>query len=706
MSRVLSSAILATLLQAGLSAAPLRADTVGLYGTPGLIDMPTGQALPDGAIALSYGQYGSASRMTFHMQITPRLSGTFRYSIIDDLDAPGRTRYDRSFDIHYQFWEEGQLRPALSVGLRDIGGTGVYSSEYLAATKTFGRLTATLGLGWGRLAGRDGFRNPLAILSDRFEDRPQAFGGVTGEFDAESWFRGDAAFFGGLTYDIGDRTRLVLEYSSDIYAKENRFGTADRQDSPVNVGLSHQFDWGLNASAYYMYGSDVGVLLSYQLDPKTPFVPGGRDPLAPPLVPPAGDHAASWQNVALSVPATGAPQPTHARAVLAPQLLEQGMTLTAFEQTGHTAQVVIENSRWRSPVQALGRAARIMANVLPEGITDFTVTFAENGLPLTSVTLARADLAELEFDVEGAWRMRARSQVTDALPRPDAPRPDAYPAFDYDITPYVATALFDPESPVRYDLGAQLTASYEPRAGLIFSGQLRYPFVSTIDDATRFSNSAIEPVRSNSFRYARESDLEINHLTAEYFFRPAPDTFGRVTAGYLENMFGGVSSEVLWAPMGQRLALGAEVNYAMQRDFDMMFGFQDYSVVTGHASAYYDLGGGFHGQLDLGRYLAGDWGGTVTLARRFDTGIEIGTFATFTEVSKEDFGEGSFDKGIFFEIPMSFFTGTASRETVSRVIRPVSRDGGARLNVRNRLYDVTHPYRNGALQQDWGVFFQ
>ncbi|MED5568670.1 MAG: YjbH domain-containing protein, partial [Chloroflexota bacterium] len=35
--------------------------------------------------------------------------------------------------------------------------------------------------------------------------------------DAEHWFRGDAAFFGGLQYAASDRLLLSAEYSSDGY---------------------------------------------------------------------------------------------------------------------------------------------------------------------------------------------------------------------------------------------------------------------------------------------------------------------------------------------------------------------------------------------------------------------------------------------------------------------------------------------------------
>ena len=42
-----------------------------------------------------------------------------------------------------------------------------------------------------------------------------------------------------------------------------------------------------------------------------------------------------------------------------------------------------------------------------------------------------------------------------------------------------------------------------------------------------------------------------------------------------------------------------------QRDFDMRFGLRPYDVFTGHVSAYYDFGGRFEGQLDIGQVTKG-----------------------------------------------------------------------------------------------------
>ena len=184
----------------------------------------------------------------------------------------------------------------------------------------------------------------------------------------------------------------------------------------------------------------------------------------------------------------------------------------------------------------------------------------------------------------------------------------------------------------------------------------------------------------------------------------AAGIYGRVTAGYLERMFGGLSTEVLYRPENRRWALGAEVNYVKQRDSNggLGFGEYNYGVLTGHVSGYYDFGNGFHVQVDVGRYLAGDVGATLAISREFENGWRIGAFATKTNVSAARFGEGSFDKGITLQIPFSWFTGQPSRAVRPVLIRPISRDGGARLDVTDRLYEVLRSYDETRLDAQWG----
>jgi hypothetical protein len=162
----------------------------------------------------------------------------------------------------------------------------------------------------------------------------------------------------------------------------------------------------------------------------------------------------------------------------------------------------------------------------------------------------------------------------------------------------------------------------------------------------------------------------------------------------------------LWAPADLAVAFGAEVNWVNQRDYDQLLSFRDYSTVTGHVSAYWDMGNGFASQLDVGRYLAKDWGATLGVDRVFNNGWKVGAYATLTDVSFDDFGEGSFDKGIRLKVPLSWLTGAPTQKTYDMLIQPIYRDGGARVNIPNRLYDTIRGHSPQRTKDGWGRIFR
>ena len=60
------------------------ADGISSFGTPGLLDMPSATTTPDGTFTFTTAALPKEYRNTLHFQITPRLSGVFRYSILQD----------------------------------------------------------------------------------------------------------------------------------------------------------------------------------------------------------------------------------------------------------------------------------------------------------------------------------------------------------------------------------------------------------------------------------------------------------------------------------------------------------------------------------------------------------------------------------------------------------------------------------------------
>ena len=688
-----------------LSAAPLAVQAEGLphqtrswgyntYGVSGLLDMPVATSREDAELAFTTSYMSGIARVSLSFQISDRLSGTFRYSILDKLPVTGSRPNDRSLSLHYRLVDEGDYMPAIAVGMNDIVGTGLFSGEYVVGTKTITpRLRGTLGLGWGRLAGVGGFSNPLGKINDRFDTRPGWSGGSGGTLEAKSWFRGEAAFFGGIEWQASERLRLIAEYSSDAYP-DRSYVFIDRK-SQLNFGLAWRASENLTVNASYLYGSELGLQFSYTMNPKRAAAGSGTERAPQPVLPAHAAAAATWGDV----------DEDRVTAALQSDLAREGITLEGYRNDGTRLRVALRNNRYGVPAQALGRAARILTRHAPGEVSEFDLTLTHQSMPVSRVTLQRQDLEELEFHPVAPDLLRAATVIRDTRD-PLERLPGTWPVLSYGIAPYLTPSLFDPSSPLRADIGLALSGRYEPAPGLVFSGILHQKLFGTLDQSERNSDSVLPHVRSDASLYYKSASTSLPELTAAYYFRPGPDLFGRVTAGYLESMFGGISAEILWKPQNSRLALGAEVNYARQRAFDDMFGFQDYAITTGHLSAYYEISGEYTGQLDIGRYLAGDVGATLTLAREFENGWKVGVFATKTDVSSREFGEGSFDKGILLSVPLSWITGKPSTTKVSTTLRPLLRDGGARLNVSGRLYEGVRANQASELDGSWARFWR
>ena len=670
------------------SLTPLPPPSLNFYGSPGLVDMPSAEMLPDGQFTTGMAYFGSQGRFTLTFQATPWLSASFRYAGIQNLNLYGyEDYYDRSFDVRLRLLKERPRFPEITLGLQDFAGTGLFSSEYLVATKnfrtpSFGSLTApgnlklTAGLGWGRM----GSNGSIGSTGTRPAYDPDSTGGKP---SYDQWFRGDFAPFAGIEWLPTEKLGLKVEYSSDAYLTETELSDVFERDSRFNFGLEYQVSRSTRLGAYYLYGSEIGVSAQIQLNPKHP--PRPMVIPAPAPIRPRPSRAADpeawttdWAN--------SQEVPLQARDVLTRMLREEGLVLESLTIDATTAELRFRNLQYLSFANAVGRAARTMAQILPASVETFRLIPLSGGMAVSATTIRRSDLEALEFAGDSTAQLLARAQFSGAPPISDAAleNPDLYPDFSWSLAPYFTPAYFDPDSPIRLDFGVALRGTLRPAPGWILSGSLRYRLAGNLADG-RPSDSVLPRVRSDAVLYAQE-DASLNNLFAAYQWQVSPDIYARVTAGYLETMFGGISGEVLWKPVTSRLGLGVEANYVRQRDFDDLLSFQDYEVATGHVSAYYDFGGGFEGQLDVGRYLAGDVGATIGIDRVFDNGWSVGAWATFTDVSSEDFGEGSFDKGIRFTIPVGWLLGKPNRQTFGTAIRPVQRDGGQKLSVPGRLY--------------------
>ncbi len=693
----------AVLAFAGPAAAEMR-PTLSFAGVPGLIDMPGGEHQSDGMLSFTGSTFGSISHQTLTFQIAPWVSGSFRYGAVrnwdDVIESDFSTYLDRSFDLRFRITEEGQYVPAITVGFQDFIGTSLSQAEYIVATKTFAdKIKVTAGLGWGRLAsngggGGFGTREPIDI-------------GEGGTPHIGNWFKGDIAPFAGIEWKVSNKLTFKAEYSSDAYTTEAEERQTFDYNSPFNFGLTYHVSRAVDLGLYSMYGSSVGAVLSFQMDPYRRPQGGmlGPGPVLVPDRPSAEGWSGDWVSDKGRLAAL--------QKETAKLLRHDGIAIQSMQVGARSVTIVIDSTQLDNAAQAVGRTARALAATMPPSVEVFEIVPVARSIPVTKVVVRRSDLAQLQFAAGQDALMQERTQI---LPVSGAPLGDPIqpvnlePRFTWNIAPFIASTLFNPDNPLDLNIGLRLRARYELAPGLFLIGTVTKSFGnnhSDIDeDDSEDSDGDMPPVRTDGEKYAAFGDPAIKTLALAWYAKPAPDIYTRVTAGYLEQMFGGVSAEILWMPTDKPYAFGAEFDLVQQRNYDQLFGFRDYRAGVGFVSGYYMFDNGINAELDVGRFLAGDYGARIVVDRQFANGWKVGAFATFTDASFEEFGEGSFDKGIIVEIPFGWFLGKPTQQTSRVVLRPLLRNGGAGLDLDGRLYDTMRDYRQQDLDFAWGRFWR
>ena len=79
----------------------------------------------------------------------------------------------------------------------------------------------------------------------------------------------------------------------------------------------------------------------------------------------------------------------------------------------------------------------------------------------------------------------------------------------------------------------------------------------------------------------------------------------------------------------------------------------------------------------------------------------MGVFSSKTDISQFEFGEGSFDKGFYFHLPIEVFYPNYSKGVTGFGLRPLTRDGAAILTHGLHLWGVTDQSSLMNITRDW-----
>jgi len=695
--------LLALAISGGLHAQV--ATTQSDWGGTGLMQTPVARMADDGELSFVASHTSPYSRYSFSMQPFPWLEGSFRYiNVVGVRYGPswfsGKQNYkDKSVDFKLRLWRESYWLPEVAMGMRDIGGTGLFSSEYLVTNKKFGTVDASLGFATGYLGSNGDFANPLRLIDDRFETRPGATSSVVnaGKPGLRYAFRGPVGVFGGVAWQTPWAPLLVkVEYDGHDYDKEPRLKRLP-QDSRINVGFHYSVSPGLKIALGWERGNELMAALTFRGNPsRAPRQPRLLDPPKEAFREPAGR------------PVAGVPDPGAAALPVGGSVLRAGehwneiarrlndnAGIEVQDITVADREVIVTGEQWRYfyPAEGLGRAARILANATGPDIDWITVQHNRAGLPVSQSSVSRDALAAY---ARGDIDLASLSRQVELNP-PGSSREgrtvyeNSFERFSSGLAPGYTQFTGGPDAFILYQVSLNWSADWQFTRRSWLSGTVSGNLLNNFDKFHYDAPSNLPRVRTDIRQYATTADVTIPNLQFTTVRALGPDLFGMAYAGLLESMFGGIGGELLYRPFGERWAAGVDINWVQQRDYDQRFDFRDYRIATGHATLYYGFGEEQRVQtvLSAGRYLAGDWGATLSVNRVFRNGVTMGAYATKTDVSAEEFGEGSFDKGIYVSVPMDLLLPRSSRGRANLMWNPLIRDGGAKLARKYALYPLT-----------------
>ena len=670
------------------------------YGDTGLMEVPTARLMPEGSFKI--GLNSSYPYEVTAISATPFswLEASFRYTELKNQKygpfsySGNQSLKDKAFDFKFRLLEETKALPSVVLGLRDVGGTGLFSSEYLAASKQFGEFDITVGLGWGHLGRTGDIRNPLLSVDDSFRSRA-GYSGEGGALNYRAWFSGeDIGLFGGLEYRFKRYgTRLKIEYDTSNQSVNLPPLAPVKVRSRINYGFSFPIgQWG-----EFSIGNQRGNVFQFSMFLKGVY---GKKNLVPKFDPP---------------PTLARPTKSQKKMLnendkffyrsLLRNMNKNDIYLQAATKEQNKLKITINQNKYRSYARATGRAARVAASLAPDEVEIVEIYHLNANSEVGIVSLdkqnflkaARKEISATELFLSSDMRSENGRHLDKAEFQPIAKLPDT----SWKMSPALKTHIGGPEAFFLGQLWWKTDIVTLITRGLTLYTTIGVDIYNNFDEFNNPSYSELPHVRSDIQDYLREGKTNIARLKLDYIWSPRKDLYARFDFGLMEEMFGGIGGEILYRPYKSKYAIGFVAHRVKQRGFDQRFSFRDYTVNTGHLEFFYELPSEVTATVLMGRYLAKDKGISLDLARRFKTGFRLGIFATKTNISTELFGEGSFDKGFYFELPTDIFLSRYQTGSISMGLHPLTKDGGAPLFNHNALWGLVGDSDFHSIQRDW-----
>jgi len=703
----------------------IKADDVNLdnlrksynsYGQVGLIHLPSAEIKDEQSIYFTYNisdydKMGSLTATPFNW-----LEVSYFYYRPKDLYWGGQGlnlgKYlDKGFNVKFSYKPKSYLLPTIAIGLDDFAGTGQFTREYIVTTYDFEHIKFTSGFGYGKyLGGESSHKNPLSYFNKKFDSR----GGRSSNYDRggnpsfDLWFRGDVAYFAGIELFIPKTKGLSIKIESDPfnYMSLSCCGDAPsansqdlrKKDSEFNIGLSYPIKRYGHIDVSYVKGNTFNMSFSFglsfnkNLKKKKSFKP-------------------VIENINHKQP-----KKNEFYYDLLHNLNSNSLYLQTATLNKKNLAIKVDSVDHINPIQYSSRAAYIAKKVADINNIDLDyidVGHITRGIEINNISYRASDIAiDKKRIVLIKRNTDTEAKSTGSLIEDEFKPLLKFPIITYKVSPDIRTHIGSPAQFLYWGYGLKFVADVQLNRHLVLSGAFGKSIKDNFDEKIAFADSSqIGLPRTEVVSYLQATDEYISLLQLDNIWSPYKNIYARTSFGMFETMYGGIATEVLYKPYSSNLAFSYEFNVLKKRSYQQNLNFlkgsKAYKVNTKHLNiAYYEPNSNILLKWSYGHYLAKDKGYTLDMSRRMPSGWTAGFFYSKTNLSAAEFGEGSFDKGFYFSIPFDILSDSYSKSHSGFKLRTMTRDGGQRIEITNKLIDSFYGSTKAEINESWNGFLR
>jgi len=589
---------------------------------------------------------------------------------------------DKGYNVKFSYKPKKNYFPTFAIGLDDFAGTGYLSREYVMSTYSTESLKISAGLGWGKYSsGAKNYKNPLSFISNSFDERGSEYGSdneslLGGQLTYSSWFSGPVSFLGGLEWSIPYSNGLKFKIEHDPFDyndfsanfRSDRDQILREKDSDYNFGFAYKINDYVTLNLSYIKGNTLNLHFSIGAKTNNPK----KKVIKKPKVKKLEDSFYI-------------------------DLLNNMNRNASFLQTAqlneNSLDIAIMNDTFKNPIRASMFAADIASEVLKNhnfykdkiNITTINAGFEMNTISYRNEDIQKEnpiiDFKKLNTQIKNGDQKNYLNHEFKPIVR--------YPKFFNTFSPEIVTHIGTPNLPLLKGLEISAQSELQLHRQVSIVSDIRYAITNDFDSKASFPGSDLPNVRTEIVRYLQDSDLYIRNLQLDYFWSPYKNIYGKISTGLFESMYGGLGLEMAYKPFYRNFVISFDAYQVKKRSYEQRLEFFDYETSTAHLNFTYNFKPiNIYANISYGRYLAKDDGFTYDFSRRTESGFVAGFYFTRTDVPFELFGEGSFDKGFYFELPLSVFYSEPNRDSIKFGLRPLTRDGGAKLEISRPLKSV------------------